>query len=158
MIWRMIVSFERRPGPGVGPLSATARPGSRLGSLGTAGVILAGLVLAGLWAAWHLQLDVRQLSPGRGGWQLATDFFSAALHPAWRFEGLYQGTGLAPVPMQALRAAGTTIIFCGDFSFAGAGRWSGPRISRLLQSHARAGIAPVGGAGSHFEQFAALGA
>ncbi len=105
------MSFERRTRPSVVP-SLTARlPGSRLGSLGTAGVILVSLFLAGAWAVWHLQLDLRQLAPGRGGWQLAGDFFSHALRPAWHFEGPYQGTGSASLPAQALRAAGTTIVF-----------------------------------------------
>ena len=104
------MSFERRPGPGAGPMSGH-RPGSRLGSLGTAGLILTALLIAGIWATWHLQLELSQLSPGRGGWQLAADFFGRALRPAWHFEGSFQGTGSASLPAQAVRAAGTTVIF-----------------------------------------------
>lgn len=104
------MSFERRLGPGSGPLRSP-HAGSRLGSLGTATAILLGLILAGVWAAWHLRLDPRQLVPSGGGWELAGEFFAGALHPAWRFEGDFQGTGPAPLLWQALRAAGTTVIF-----------------------------------------------
>jgi phosphonate transport system permease protein len=74
-------------------------------------VIVAGLALAGLWAAWHLRLDPRALTPGPGGWQLAREFFGHALRPAWNFEGSFAGTGVAALPLQALRAAGTTVVF-----------------------------------------------
>jgi len=104
------MSFERRLGPGAGQQSD--RPaGARLGSLGTGGVILLGLLLAGLWAAWHLQLDLHHLVPGRGGWDLAGDFLGRAVRPAWHFEGPYRGDGPASLPRQALQAAGTTVIF-----------------------------------------------
>lgn len=102
------MSFERRLGSGPGPRIGQG-PGSRLGSLGRAGLLLAGLVLAGAWAAWQLQLDPRALTPGRGGWELAGDFFGRALRPAWRFEGSWQGVG--SVPLQALRATVATVVY-----------------------------------------------
>ena len=110
------MSFERRPGPGAGSVSGL-KPGSRLGSLGTAGVILAALLLAGMWAAWHLRLEPGQLAPGQGGWQLAGEFFGRALSPAWQFQGSYQGSGADSLPVQALRAAGTTVIFAATSLF-----------------------------------------
>ena len=108
------MSFERRAGPGPGsPWDAGpgSRLGSRLGSLATAGVVLVGLLAAGAWAAWYLDLDPRQLVTGRGGWQLAQEFFGRALSPAVRFEGTWQGSGRDTLPWQALRAAGTTVVF-----------------------------------------------
>lgn len=107
------MSFERRVGPRRGSRpGGAARPlGSRLGSFGTAAVILGGLVVAGVGAVWFLQLDPRQLAPGRGGWRLAGEFFGSALHPAWQFQGPYHGAGTESLPWQALRAAGMTVVF-----------------------------------------------
>ena len=104
------MSFERRLGPRAGPGSARL-PGARLGSLATGGLILAGLALAGVWAAWHLRLDPRDLAPGSGGWHLAAEFFGRALRPAWQFQGSFQGSGATSLPVQALKAAGTTVVF-----------------------------------------------
>jgi len=96
------VSFERRLTPG---------RGSRLGSLGTAGLILLGLLVAGAWAVWHLRLGMREMWPGPSGWQVAADFLSRSWRPAWHYEGSYQQSGGWGLPLQSLRAAGQTVVF-----------------------------------------------
>jgi phosphonate transport system permease protein len=83
------------------------------GSLASGALVVAGLGLAGLLAASYLKLDVVQLWPGRGGLQLAREFFSAALHPALSFEGSYAPDGRLGVLVQALKAAGMTVVFAG---------------------------------------------
>lgn len=81
------------------------------GPLDVAGFIVLGLVLAGGLSAWHLGLSWKQLVPGDGGLALGVDFISHALKPELQFEGEYQGTGPAPVLVQALKAAATTIAY-----------------------------------------------
>lgn len=92
--------------------SGNRRPGSqRTGSLGTGLLVLLGLALAGLIAAWHLRLDPRALLPDQGGLRLLHEFFSAALHPAVRFEGPLSDAHALGVPGQAFEAIGMTIVF-----------------------------------------------
>lgn len=83
----------------------------RTGSLGTGILVLAGLALTGLAGAVSLRLDPRSLWPGPGGLGLIREFFSAALYPAFRFEGPLSDAHALGVPGQALEAIGMTIVF-----------------------------------------------
>lgn len=91
----------------------TGRPSvnRRPGSLATGLLVLLGLGLAGLWAAVQLRLDPRSLWPGAGGWRLAGDFFGAAWRPALTFQENSIANGPWDVPLQALKAAGMTVVF-----------------------------------------------
>ena len=78
------------------------------GSLTAAVLVTTGLAAAAALSWLLLRLDVGDLRPGRGGWQLVGEFFGAALRPALRFEGDFQG-GPAAVFVQGVRAAGLTV-------------------------------------------------
>jgi ABC-type phosphate/phosphonate transport system permease subunit len=81
------------------------------GPLDVAGMVVVCLVLAGGLSAWHLDLSLSQLVPGEGGLALGLDFISHALKPVLQFEGDYKGAGQAPVLIQALEAAATTLAY-----------------------------------------------
>lgn len=81
------------------------------GSLGTGVLVLLALGLTGLLAGRYLQLDLTDLWPGQGGLRLAREFFGGAIQPAMRFEGPVADSGPLDVPLQALRAAGMTVVF-----------------------------------------------
>jgi phosphonate transport system permease protein len=74
-------------------------------------VVLAAIVVAGLWAAGALHLGFSQLLPGSGGLKVAQEFFSRALTPAWTYESGATIVGSAPLPLKALVAAKETVIF-----------------------------------------------
>jgi phosphonate transport system permease protein len=93
---------NRRPG-------STA--GSTSGSIGTGLLVIFLLLVAGLWAAFQLRLDPRNLWPGQGGWALTREFFQAAWHPALFFQEPTAASSFRDVPLQALRAAGMTVVF-----------------------------------------------
>ncbi len=78
---------------------------------GLRGVVVVTIVLAGLWAAWVLKLDPRQLDPGEGGLQIAREFFSRALSPALDYEASFVPEGAPPLWQKALAASRTTIVF-----------------------------------------------
>ncbi|MFT5784468.1 MAG: phosphonate transport system permease protein, partial [Candidatus Krumholzibacteriia bacterium] len=80
-------------------------------SVGTAGVIVGTLVAAGLLAAWHLQLDLREIWPAHRSWAPAREFFIAAARPAVQFQGTYQGSGAHSLLAQAMQAAVLTVVF-----------------------------------------------
>ena len=84
--------------------------GSPVGSVGSIGVVVSTLLLAGIWAAWHLQLDLTQILPGHRSWAPAREFFAAALHPALTFQGSFQG-GTHSLLAQAGQAALMTVVF-----------------------------------------------
>jgi len=74
-------------------------------------VVLVAIAVAGLGAAGALHLDLCQLLPGPGGIEVAKDFFSRALSPAWTYESGAVIEGAAPLPLKALAAARQTVIF-----------------------------------------------
>lgn len=86
------------------------RAGSRLGSVSSIGVVVTVLLAAGAWAAWYLQLDLAQVLPGQHSWSPARDFFAAAFHPAFNFQGSFQG-GAHSLLSQAGQAALMTVMF-----------------------------------------------
>lgn len=71
--------------------------------------MVAAVVAAGLWAAWVLELDPRQLVPGRGGLTMAQELFGQALSPAMTYEAADVPEGIQPLPLKALEAAGLTV-------------------------------------------------
>lgn len=78
---------------------------------GLRGVVVVSIVLAGLWAAWVLRLDPRQLVPGEGGLQIARELFSRALSPALDYESSFVPEGTPPLWWKAVLACRTTVVF-----------------------------------------------
>ncbi len=78
---------------------------------GLRGVVLVTIVLAGLWAAWSLDLDPRQLAPGAGGLRIAGEFFSRALSPALDYEASFVPENAPPLLWKAVSACRTTVVF-----------------------------------------------
>lgn len=83
----------------------------RPGSLAAGGWVLLALLLAGGLSAGKLGLFGAPFWPTGGGLNLAGEFFSAALHPALRFMGEDSPQGVWDLPLQALQAAGMTVVF-----------------------------------------------
>ncbi len=81
------------------------------GSLGSVGWVFGLIVLAAGVSFFKLDLFHTDIWPNAGGWQLAGDFFSQALHPALRFVGEGTPQGAMDLPLQALQAAFNTIVF-----------------------------------------------
>jgi len=81
------------------------------GSLGTGLLVVAGLGVAGLIAAFYLDLDWRQLLPGKGGLRLAGEFLGDFWRPALRFQGDYAPSGVWGLPLQVGRAVLVTVAF-----------------------------------------------
>ena len=75
----------------------------------TAGLL--GILIAGLWAGFELNLEPSQLRPGPGGLEVAREFFGRAFSPALTYESGLAVEGLEPLPLKALRAAHTTVVF-----------------------------------------------
>lgn len=73
-------------------------------------VVLVAILVAGIWAAVSLQLDVSQLVPGPGGLQVAGEFFSRAVSPALHYESGLTVEGVLPLPLKALVAAKQTVV------------------------------------------------
>ena len=78
---------------------------------GPRALVLIGLTLAGLWAAWWLALRPSDLWPDQPAWQLATRFFGRALRPALQ----HQAADLPPETPSLLwlvaRATVKTVVF-----------------------------------------------
>ncbi len=121
----------------------------RPGSLGTGGLVVAGMGLAALAAAWILDLAPGQLVPGPGGLALAGEFFARAASPALAFEGSWTDGGRFGVLAQAGRAAVQTVVFAAAavslsvaaglvLGFLGAGSWWPARGFALLSVPVRA--------------------
>ena len=72
---------------------------------------MAALLAAGLWAAFALDLDPRDLVPGEGGLTVARELFTRALSPALTYESQDVPEGIQPLPLKALEAAWMTVIF-----------------------------------------------
>ncbi|MDA8020176.1 MAG: ABC transporter permease subunit [Thermoanaerobaculia bacterium] len=77
--------------------------------VGARGLVLGTIALVGLWAAWELGLDPRDLIPGSGGLALAGELFSRAFSPAWTYESAVP-EGTVPLPLKALEAARVTVM------------------------------------------------
>ncbi len=69
--------------------------------------VLAGILAAGVGAAFYLDLSPANLAPGAGGVEVMGEFFSAAMNPALESES---GSGRSILPT-ALQAARDTVIF-----------------------------------------------
>ncbi len=78
--------------------------------IGTRGILLLGLLAAGIWALAYLDLSPAGLAPGEGGVGIAKRFFAGALAPALDYEGSFVPPDAPPFLLQALRAVGTTIV------------------------------------------------
>jgi phosphonate transport system permease protein len=74
------------------------------------GVLIIITVLA-LWAFWQLNLRPSDLIASSPSLQLTGEFFARALSPALDYEASDLPAGLVPLPLRALQAAGTTVIF-----------------------------------------------
>ncbi len=92
-----------------------AEEGIRSGELGgrggSRGLVVAAIAVAGLWAAFALELDPRQLVPGEGGVAMARELFARAFSPAWTYEARDLPEGIQPLPLKALQAARLTVTF-----------------------------------------------
>lgn len=73
--------------------------------------VLLGIGAAGVWAAWELGLDPRDLVPSEGGLRIAREFFSRSLTPALTYEADFVPEGAGPLWLKALQACRTTVIF-----------------------------------------------
>ena len=74
-------------------------------------VVLVAIIAAGLWAGAALHLEFSQLLPGPGGLEVAREFFSRALSPAWTYESGAVIDGAPPLPFKAFQAAQRTVMF-----------------------------------------------
>lgn len=81
------------------------------GRVGLRGWTLLGILAAGLWAAWDLGLDPRDLAPGPGGLAVAREFFARAVSPAFTYEAEVVPEGIVPLWVRALQASRTTVVF-----------------------------------------------
>lgn len=79
--------------------------------IGRRGWVVAGLVLAGVWAALYLDIGLGQLAPSEGGARLAGDFLSRALTPALSHETAFKPD--QPLLLMSLESAWTTLLFAG---------------------------------------------
>ncbi|MEM8933619.1 MAG: ABC transporter permease subunit [Acidobacteriota bacterium] len=75
------------------------------------GLVLVTIGIAGLWAAFVLDLDPRRLIPSSGGLGVARELLSRALSPALTYEAAFVPEGTRPLWSKALSAAGTTVVF-----------------------------------------------
>lgn len=89
--------------------AATAAPIDRRMGGRRRGVLIA-IALVGVWAGWRLQLNPADLWPDAAHWRAIGRFFLAALTPAWSYE-TEAPLGAAPLPIKAVYAALTTLIF-----------------------------------------------
>ena len=80
-------------------------------SIGARGLVLLLLLLAGVWAAWELDLGFSNLTPNAGGVQIAGEFFGRALSPALRSEADFVPPDTPPLLLLSLRAAWTTVVY-----------------------------------------------
>lgn len=78
--------------------------------IGTRGLILLGLLVAGIGALITLDLGLGQLVPGRGGLVIARRFFAAAVAPALDWEGAFVPPGAPAFLVDALQTVGRTIV------------------------------------------------
>ena len=69
--------------------------------------VLAAIGVAGLWAAWYLDLTPAELDPGEGGFRVMRQFFARAFSPALHSES---GSGSFLLP-KALGGAWMTVVF-----------------------------------------------
>jgi phosphonate transport system permease protein len=79
--------------------------------IGRRRAVLAAIAAAGLWAAFELDLDPRQLDPGVGGLAIAREFLGSALTPAVTYEAESVPAGASPFLLKVLVACRTTVIF-----------------------------------------------
>lgn len=84
--------------------------GRRPSPIGTRGLILLGLLGAGVWALVTLDLGLGQLVPGRGGLTVAQRFFGRAFTPAVGWEGEFIPPGAPAFLLDALQVVGNTIV------------------------------------------------
>ncbi len=94
---------------GAAPAGPEALPEAGILKAGRRGLVLASIVAAGLWAAFELELDPRDLVPGPGGLDVAREFFAHALKPALTYQASDLPAGIQPLPVKALEAARVTV-------------------------------------------------
>ena len=78
--------------------------------MGRSAVVLL-VVLAGVWAAWQLELSPAELVPNKGGVELTSRFFASAASPALYPESPDAPPGTPLVVVTALAAVWTTVRF-----------------------------------------------
>ncbi len=79
--------------------------------LGLRRLVGGGILGAGLVAALALDLDPRDLVPGKGGLAIAGEFFSRALSPALAYEAETVPAGAPPLLVKVVAALRTTVVF-----------------------------------------------
>jgi len=89
------------------PAPALKRPSP----LGIRGGVLLSLLIAGVWAFFHLDLSLGDLWPSEGGFKVMGDFFGRAFTPALHSEATFVPAGTPPLLVLALSAALTTLIY-----------------------------------------------
>ncbi len=72
--------------------------------------VLVSILLAGVWAAWFLQLRLDDLIPSDAGLRKAREFFSAGLRPAITYENAVPD-GTSPLLIKVGRAVWQTVAF-----------------------------------------------
>ncbi len=119
------------------------------------GLVLLTLGAAGLWAAFELRLDPRDLVPSDGGMVMARELFSRAWSPALAYEAADVPAGTRPLLLKALEAARLTVVFaaaaislslvCGGILgfFASTAWWVGDQTGGAKVGWSRHGVRPV---------------
>ncbi len=74
------------------------------------GILIVITALA-VWAFWQLELRPSDLIGSSSSLQLTGEFFARALSPALNYEAPNLPSGLIPLPLRALQAGVTTVIF-----------------------------------------------
>jgi len=75
------------------------------------GFVLLAIFVAGIWSAFQLDLTPGGLVPGAGGLDLVGRFLGGAVRPALSYEGESVPEGTIALPLKALQAAHTTLVF-----------------------------------------------
>jgi len=106
--------------------------------------LLLFVLAAGVLAWWQLGLNPAQLKPSPGGWEVAKQFLSAALHPVFDYETPPSGE-VAPFLVRVVRGCLDTIryagaavslsVVCGFILgfFGSTAWWSGDRHGGILR-------------------------
>ena len=79
--------------------------------LGLRRFVLLAIALAGLAAAWQLNLRPQDLVPSEGGLTVMRRFLSGAVAPAVTYEAEFVPEGTEPLVAKAIKAAATTVMF-----------------------------------------------
>lgn len=126
-------------------------------AFGTRRIVLIAILIAGLWAAWELQLIPSDLLPSAGGIEVAGQFFSGAVAPALTYEAEFIPEGTTPLVLKVISASLRTISFAAAaislslfigaiLGFLGSSAWwteNLPGGESSIQRSARRSIVPI---------------